>query len=104
MIHRDPAIRNKSILWARNILSQKHRYVLLDTETTGLYRNDVILQIGIINLDGNELINSLVKPTKIKRISPDATAIHGISMADLVEAPTFAELVPQIEEVININV
>jgi DNA polymerase-3 subunit epsilon len=99
--HRDPAIRDICILWARSILDKKHQYVVLDTETSGLDKNDVVLQIAIIDLDGNGLLNSLIKPTKRKRISPDATAVHGIRMSDLVNAPVFAGLVPQIEEIIS---
>jgi DNA polymerase-3 subunit epsilon len=101
MNHRDPAIRDRCILWARSILDKKNQYVVLDTETSGLDKNDVVLQIAIVDLDGNGLLNSLIKPTKRKRISPDATAIHGIRMSDLVNAPVFAVLVPQIEEIIS---
>jgi DNA polymerase-3 subunit epsilon len=99
--HRNPAFKDKIILWARGILDHKNQYVIMDTETTGLNRNDVVIQIGIIDLDGNELLNSFVKPTKRKRISAEATAIHGISMSNLANAPTFAELKPRIDKIIS---
>jgi DNA polymerase III subunit epsilon len=98
--HRMPELRDKMIEWARNILAHKNQYVILDTETTGLNKNDVIIQIAITDLDGNELLNSLVRPTKRKRMSAEATAIHGITMKDLANAPTFAELVPQIRKIV----
>jgi DNA polymerase III subunit epsilon len=94
--HRNPRDKNAAINWAKNILENQQNYVILDTETTGLNKNDVIIQIGIIDLEGNILLDTLVRPTKRKRISPEATAIHGISMKDLKDKPTFDELIPEI--------
>lgn len=76
-------------------------YVILDTETTGLGENDVIVQIGICNLKGEVLLDSLVKPTKRKRISKEATAIHHITMGMLENEPTFKELYPQIRNIFS---
>lgn len=97
MEHRNPADRNEAILWARNILDRQQNYYILDTETTGLKKNDVIVQIAIIDMEGNVILDTLVKPTKRKRISEEATSIHGITMKHLKDMPTFAELVPQIK-------
>jgi len=98
--HRDPEVKDRAILWAKNILAAKGNYVILDTETTGLKRNDVVLEIALIDLEGNELFNSRIKPTKRKRISPDATAIHGIKMKDLQDCPTFADIKDELEGII----
>lgn len=98
--HRSPAIRDKVVLWAREIIEHKDQFVILDTETTGLNRNDVIVQIAMVDLNGNELLNSLVKPTKRKRISAEASAIHGINISHLQDAPTFAELKPIIDKIV----
>jgi DNA polymerase III subunit epsilon len=94
--HRNPRDRNAAINWAKSILEQRQDYVILDTETTGLGKNDVIVQIGIIDLDGNVLLDSMVKPTKRKRISDEATAIHKISMKDLIDKPIFDDIIPKI--------
>jgi DNA polymerase-3 subunit epsilon len=94
-----PVIRDKMIVWAKEVLDHKNNYVILDTETTGLNKNDVVIQIAIIDLNGNEILNSLVKPTKRKRMSTEATAIHGITMSGLANAPTFAELKPEIDRI-----
>ena len=59
-------LRNKVIKRTKEILNNKHKYVILDTETTGLRENDVLLQIGIIDLDGNILMDTLIKPRKKK--------------------------------------
>lgn len=71
---------------ARKIVNNLDNYVILDTETTGLYDCEIV-QIGIIDLAGNTLLDTLVKPTCA--ISEGATAIHGITAADVVNAPTF---------------
>lgn len=94
-------LKSKAIEEAQNYLMNKSKYVILDTETTGLKKNDVVVQIGIIDLDGNTLLDSLVRPTKRKRISATATNIHGISMKDLKDAPTLAELMPTIKSIIK---
>jgi DNA polymerase III subunit epsilon len=99
--HREPKVKERTILWAKKVLAAKGSYVILDTETTGLKRNDVVLEIAIIDLDGNELFNSKIRPTKRKKISEDAIAIHGIKMADLKDAPTFAEIKAKLEEIIG---
>ena len=52
-------------------------FVILDTETTGLYDDDEIVSIAIINSDGQTLLNQLVQP--VRPIPADATQIHGIT-------------------------
>jgi DNA polymerase-3 subunit epsilon len=83
---------NQMVIWARNVINNKGKYVILDTETTGLGKNDVIVQIGITDVNGNILLESLVKPSKRKRISKDATAIHGIHIKILENMPSFKDL------------
>lgn len=101
----EPSIRQKTLDYnnavelSKSIISNKGNYLILDTETTGLGENDVIIQIGIVDLDGNTKFDSLVRPTKRKRISSDATWIHGYKMADLKNSPTMAELWLQINEI-----
>jgi DNA polymerase III epsilon subunit-like protein len=54
---------------ANDILNNKNKYVIFDTETTGLGENDVIVQIGLLDLDDNALMDTLIKPTKRKKMS-----------------------------------
>jgi DNA polymerase III epsilon subunit-like protein len=68
--------------------------LILDTETTGLRDDDEIVSVGLIDREGNEVYHSLVRPTK--RIPPDATAIHGITDADVRDAPTGGEVITQL--------
>lgn len=75
--------------------------VYLDTETTGLHGGaDEIVEIAIINDDGQVLINSLVKPIHNKTWK-DAQQIHGISPDDVVNAPTLVDLMPSILKAIK---
>ena len=70
--------------------------VILDTETTDL--GGYLVQIAAINIWGEVLLNTLVRPNA--PIADEARAIHGISDAQLVDAPTFADLEPQLRQVL----
>jgi DNA polymerase III subunit epsilon len=95
--HICPADKNAAILWARHVVERKQNYVLLDTETTGLTENAVVISISIIGADGEILLNTHVKPSQRTRISAEAFSKHGIANEDLKDKPTFAELLPTIE-------
>lgn len=84
---------NSAIEWARKTLASKENWVILDTETTGLDYAEIV-QIGIIDLDGQVVLDSLVKPTI--PIPPDVTNIHGITDLMVKNASTFPEIYPQI--------
>ncbi len=103
MEHPNIIDKNHSIEWARKVMSNKSDYLILDTETTGLGDKDIVIQIAVIDLDGNTIIDSLVKPTKRKTISRDATAIHGIKMRDLQESPHFADVISDLLPHINMG-
>lgn len=87
--------RVAAVKWAKGILQKPDSWVILDTETTGLdVHYDQAIEIGVIDLDGNILLEERIKPTVL--ISPGAQAVHGICEADLAEAPTFPEIYPKI--------
>lgn len=96
MEHRNPKDKNAAIDWARAVTSKPDSFIIMDTETTGTGNNDVVIQIGAIDLKGNVLIDTLIKPTKRKRMSSEATAVHGITMKMLKDSPTLEEIVPQL--------
>ncbi len=51
--------------------------VYLDTETTGLSKQDEVIEIAIVDFDGNLIYNRLVKPSQ--PIPKEATAINHIT-------------------------
>lgn len=72
-------------------------YAVVDLETTGLSpRNDRIVEIGVVVLDDSgeaeDEWSSLVNPERSMR----ATFIHGLTDADVTEAPALADLLPRI--------
>ncbi len=77
--------------------------VFIDLETTGLsITADRIVEISLIKIlpGGNtEIKTERVNPTI--PISPQAEAIHGISLDDLKEKPTFKELAPSLSRFIS---
>lgn len=81
-----------AINWSREVLKRRQKYVILDTETTGLGKSDEIIQLAVVDLDGNVLFNENIKPTKKKSISSQASSIHKLTMSNLAECPTFSEL------------
>lgn len=88
--------RIRAVQWAQNLL-QRDDWVLLDTETTGLYDAEIV-EVSIANREGNPLLNTLIKPTIL--IPKEATAIHGISSDMVADAPGFPEIYPQIRTVL----
>jgi len=74
-------------------------WVVLDTETTGTSPFDEIVQIGIVAWNGRVLLDALVKPTK--PIPPSATAIHRISDADVLRAPSFPDVFGRVQRILS---
>ena len=76
----------------RELLETPKSVVFIDTETTGADKDkDQPVEIAVIDGTGEVLFNRRVKPTI--PISPGATEVHGISIEDLADAPSFAEVV-----------
>ncbi len=73
--------------------------VFLDTETTGLDDEAEIVDIGIIDHDGAVLLNTLVRPTH--SIPAEATNIHGISDSDMAGAPSFVDVLPEMDRILK---
>ena len=76
-------------MWARQVVEERET-LILDTETTGLDVHDEVIQLGIVDMHGNVLLDTLVRPTT--PIAPEARAIHGITDEVLAQAPSFSHL------------
>lgn len=85
--------RVSAVIWAREQLSQND-WVILDTETTGLYDAEIV-EIAVINCVGEALLNTLVKPSI--PIPAEVTEINGITDALVADTPTFPEVYPRID-------
>lgn len=76
-------------------------YAVIDLETTGFGSTDRILEIGVVLLDSNLSVEStwdtLIQPN---RDIPN-TFVHGISATDVVSAPTFEDVAPQLASLLN---
>lgn len=81
--------------WAQQMLATPGA-VILDTETTGLHDGEIV-QISVINLAGETLLDTLVKP--VRGIPLDAQAVHGITDEMVASAPGW---MPVSAQLINI--
>lgn len=81
----------------KSFLENKDKYVILDTETTGLSGCDRIIEISIIDLDGNILLDTLVY-TDVQ-IDEEAYMVNGITKEMLSNKPTIKELSSKLNEI-----
>lgn len=77
----------------------RKNYVIVDTETTGLGPDARIVEIAIIDCRGHTLLSTLVNP--LCEIPVEATVIHGITNEMVADAPTWANILPQVVELIG---
>lgn len=80
--------RREVAQWAADLF--RRDAVIFDSETTGLGQHDEFVQLGVIDLQGNIVLDTLVRPSR--PIPPDATAIHRLTDAHVAGAPAFPEL------------
>jgi hypothetical protein len=85
------AVKTRS--WARSRLRLQDA-VILDTETTDLFGE--VIQVSVIDLAGNVLLSTLVRPSTT--VSSAAIAVHGIHDEDLLDAPSLQDIAGQLLE------
>lgn len=86
------------IAWARQRTGNA-RTLFLDTETTGLGPNAEIIDLAVLDLDGNALIDTLIAPSI--PIPAESSRIHGIVDADVRDAPSWRDVYPELAAVIR---
>ncbi len=77
----------------------KSNYVVIDTETTGLTEYAEIIEIAIINMRGEVLLDTLVKPTH--PIPPEVTEINHITNEMVANAPAWRDVFPKVLAIIS---
>jgi len=69
---------------------KSNKFVILDTETTGLRYPAEIIEICVLDFMGDRIVDTRVKPKR--KIPADATKIHGITDADVASAPSWIDV------------
>lgn len=75
------------------------RPLYLDAETTGTEDLDEVVEIAVVDWDGEPLLETLVKPQRA--ISAGAMRVHGISAALVAFAPPWSEVWPKLQQVFD---
>ncbi len=92
-----PSARSGAIRIAQEKIALQPLY--LDTETTGNSPDDEIIQIGILDDEGQVAFESLVKPSV--KIKPEAQRVHGMDESTLANAPRWYNVWPKIEIILS---
>ncbi len=74
-------------------------FVVLDTETTGLTTRDEVIEIGVLDSSGEPLLESKVYP-RSGHVPAAATRIHGYTLNDLRGAPTWPDVIAELERLL----
>ncbi len=77
----------------RGLLNRDDVFIL-DTETTGLKGAEVI-EVALVDTRGATRLDTLVRP-KAARMNPYAQRVHGLSLRDLNDQPTWPEVLPEL--------
>jgi DNA polymerase-3 subunit epsilon len=77
-------------------------YAVLDFETTGLFpSHDRVIEVAVVHVDETGTItgqwDTLVNPQR----DLGAQRIHHITSAEVMDAPTFAEIAPKLIELLS---
>jgi DNA polymerase III subunit epsilon len=83
--------------WARSIVQSSP--LILDTETTGLDGTTEVIDIAIIDSEGNILLNTLIQCQDA--IPVEATNVHHITKEMLIDAPTFPDIWSELEPLLT---
>ncbi|GAB4427743.1 MAG: 3'-5' exonuclease [Chloroflexi bacterium OHK40] len=77
-------------------------YVVLDVETTGLDpRRDVLLAVGLVPIEAGRVQlagrwSSLIRPPDELLVGASSIRVHGLTRAELAEAPPIAAVLPEL--------
>lgn len=66
--------------------------VFVDTETTGLFNADHVIELGAVDSNEVVLFDSILKPKRKRKIHPMAIKAHGITESKLVGKPRLIDV------------
>ncbi|OUD14599.1 3'-5' exonuclease [Thioflexithrix psekupsensis] len=89
--------RRTAIQQAREILAQQP--IFLDTETTGIDQHAEVIEIAVLDREGTPLLDTLIRPQS--PIPWQAESVHGIANEMVRDAPTFAEVWPSLNALLQ---
>lgn len=97
----DPAIITPKpfIQWCQDVIATPDKWLILDTETTGLDENAQIVELSILDMFGNSVYDSLLKPKCF--IPFDAQKIHHITEDMVKGVPTIVDVWPHVCDVVG---
>lgn len=84
--------------WAYNLMHGQDEFMILDTETTGLYDAEIV-NICVMTRTGEPMLNTLVKTTI--PIPRAAIRIHKITDEMVASSPTFPKVYPKLKQLIE---
>ena len=87
-------VRRAQLAGAVRGLLDRDDVFVLDTETTGLKGAEVI-EVALVDTRGETRLDTLVQP-KTARMNPHAQRVHGLSLRDLRDQPTWPEVFPEL--------
>ena len=90
--------RRVAAQWA-SALTGRPETLYFDTETTGFGPQAEIVDIAVVNGQGQLLLDSYVRPGV--RIPPDATRVHGITDSHVAGAPRWDAVYPRLAALLN---
>ncbi|WP_264785386.1 exonuclease domain-containing protein [Aquiluna sp. KACHI24] len=76
-------------------------FVVVDFETTGLHADAMPIEIGMVKVTDGAVTDTFQSLVHQNWVSPEATNIHGLSVADLELAPSASDLVDQFAKFIS---
>lgn len=79
---------------------KRERVLFFDLELTGVYDHDEILSISIVNGKGEQIMNTLVKPSHKKKWK-QTEKIHGITPEMVADAPHLDDLIPRLKDIFD---
>lgn len=89
--------------WAANLFARAARgekVVIVDTETTGLDVTAEVIEVAIIDLVGNTLLDTRIKP-QAEHIPEEASRVNHIYDRDVADKPLLPAVWKQIEEALR---